>query len=58
MAGRDYVTPEDVGNVLPDVCAHRLVLFAKAKLHEYTAGQILQEILESVTKPDVKEIDL
>ena len=58
MAGRDYVTPEDVGNVLPDVCAHRLVLFAKAKLHEYTAGQILQEILESVTKPDVKELDL
>lgn len=58
MAGRDYVTPEDVGNVLPDVCAHRLVLFAKAKLHEYTAGQILQEILESVIKPDVKEIDL
>ena len=58
MAGRDYVTPEDVGNVLPDVCAHRLVLFAKAKLHEYSAGQILQEILESVTKPDVKEIDL
>lgn len=55
LKGRDYVTPDDVAEVLPDVCAHRLVLSAKARLHEHTAEQLLLEVLEEVKKPDVKE---
>lgn len=55
LSGRDYVIPEDVALVLEDVCAHRLVLSAKARLHEQTAGQLLQEIIREVKKPDVKE---
>ena len=55
---RDYVIPDDVAAVLPDVCAHRLVLSAKARLHEYSAAQILLEILEKTKKPDVREFTI
>ena len=52
LAGRDYVTPDDVAGVFADVCAHRLMLDAKARLHEITAEQILAQILDEVTRPD------
>ena len=55
LEGRDYVTPDDVCAVFPDVCAHRLVLDAKARLHEYTAEQIITNLLQTVKKPDVRE---
>jgi len=55
LGGRDYVIPEDVAGVLSDVCAHRIVLSAKARLHEQSAEQLLAEILAEVKKPDVKE---
>ena len=55
LEGRDYVTPDDVCAVFPDVCAHRLVLDAKARLHEYTAQQIITNLLQTVKKPDVRE---
>ncbi len=54
LEGRDYVIPEDVKAVVPDVFAHRLVLSSKARLHEYTAEQILEEIGEKITPPQVK----
>lgn len=55
LNGRDYVTPDDVADVFADVCAHRLVLSSKARLHEHTAEQLLKDILEEVKRPDVKE---
>lgn len=55
VEGRDYVIPEDVIDVLPYVGAHRLVLSAKARLHEYTPQQLLKEIVEKVKKPEGKE---
>lgn len=55
LSGKDYVTPDDVADVFVDVCAHRLVLSSKARLHEQTAEQLLKEILEEVKRPDVKE---
>lgn len=55
LKGRDYVIPDDVAEVLPDVGAHRLVLSAKARLHEYTDRQLLLDILKEVKKNDVKE---
>lgn len=58
LKGRDYVTPDDVAEVLPDVGAHRLVLSAKARLHEHTAQQLLMEVLDEVKKPDVKEFPI
>ena len=52
LAGRDYVTPDDVAAVFPDVCAHRLILDAKARLHEVSAEQILGDILAATAQPD------
>lgn len=56
LNGCDYVTPEDVASVLCDVAGHRLVLNAKARMHEHTEQQILQEILQQVKRPDVNEM--
>ena len=55
LEGRDYVIPDDVCDVFPDVCVHRLILNSKARLQDYTAALILQNVLTSVQKPDVRE---
>ena len=55
LGGRDYVIPDDVCAVFPDVCVHRLILNSKARLQDYTAALILQNVLTSVQKPDVRE---
>ena len=54
LSGRDYVVPEDVAAVFPDVCAHRLILSAKARMMEEKAENILAEILKSVDMPVLK----
>ena len=54
LAGRDFVVPEDVAAVFPDVCAHRLILSAKARMMEEKAENILSEILRSVDMPVLK----
>lgn len=46
IADRDYVVPEDVINIFKDVCAHRIILAAKAKITETSAEMILDEILK------------
>ena len=54
LAGRDFAVPEDVAAVFPDVCAHRLILSAKARMMEEKAENILAEILRSVDMPVLK----
>ena len=55
LHARDYVLPEDVAEAAPDVCAHRLVLAPRARLHDETARSVLAEILERVPQPAVRE---
>ncbi len=55
LDGRDYVTPDDVAEIFPYVCAHRLILNTKARLNEYTAEKILENILNEVEKPMLRE---
>lgn len=55
LSGRDYVTPEDVAFVFTDVCAHRLVLSTRARLHEYTPEMITENLLQTVSKPGRRE---
>ncbi len=50
--------PKDVLAVLPDVAAHRLVMSAKARLHDVTPQQALKEIADQVERPDVMEFRL
>ena len=58
LQGRDYVLPEDVREILPYVCAHRLIPSPKARLHERSMTQILETVLRSVPEPDVREMRL
>lgn len=58
LKGRDYVIPQDVAEILVDVSAHRIVLSAKARLHEHTAEQLLEEIIKEVKKPEMKEFTI
>ena len=52
VLGRDYVIPEDVREVLPDVCAHRVILSQQARAGKVTAQRVLQGLIETVKVPD------
>ena len=52
--GRDYVIPEDVAAIFPDVCGHRLVLATKARMMEERPETLVQAILEAVRMPVIK----
>lgn len=48
MQNRDYVTPEDIHQVIKDVLRHRLALSYKARAEGITANQIIDKIIELV----------
>ena len=52
LAGRDYVVPEDVQDVVKDVFRHRLVLKSRARLSSKDADKIMDEICATVYVPD------
>lgn len=52
MEGRDYVLPDDVAYIFSNVCAHRLILSAKARITETSASDVLAEVLAAVPRPD------
>lgn len=54
LHGRDFVMPEDVAAVFPDVCAHRLILSTKARMMEESPDSILKEILQKTDMPVLK----
>ena len=51
LSGRDYVIPEDVEAIVPDVYGHRLILNSKARFNEASTNDILAEILKQVPMP-------
>ena len=55
LHGRDFVIPEDVAAVFPDVCCHRLVLATKARMMEEKPENLIRSILESVKMPVLKK---
>lgn len=48
---RDYVIPEDVVAVFPDVAVHRVRRSAKAKLNHKSETDVLSQILKDTPKP-------
>jgi len=48
LAGRDYVLPEDIKEMTPDVLNHRIILTYEAEADNITRLQIIQTILSSV----------
>ena len=49
--GRDFVTPETIQEIAPDVIAHRLVLAPEAKFNGLTGRAIVKDILETTPVP-------
>jgi len=48
LEGRDYVLPEDIKEMAPDVLNHRIILNYEAEADNITTKQIIQTILSSV----------
>jgi len=56
LAGRDFVTPDDVAEVLPDILRHRLAISFTGRAHQWTADKVIARMLELVAVPaDVSE---
>jgi len=51
LAGREYVTPDDVAALAGAVLRHRIVLRPEAELERYDAGDAVRTALESVRVP-------
>jgi MoxR-like ATPase len=51
LAGRDYVTPEDVLGVAPDVLRHRLVLSFAAQSAGIEPDRVVRSLLDTVPLP-------
>ncbi|MGQ4276279.1 AAA family ATPase [Pseudidiomarina sp. E22-M8] len=51
LAGRDFVTPDDIQAVFPQVMRHRIILSYQAEADGITADQTLQVILREVATP-------
>jgi MoxR-like ATPase len=51
LAGRDYVAPEDIQSVAPDVLRHRLVLSFEAEADGIDAASVISGILDGVGVP-------
>ena len=55
LHGRDFVVPEDVAAVFPDVCCHRLVLTTKARMMEERPETVIGSVLERIKMPVVRQ---
>jgi MoxR-like ATPase len=53
LRGRDYVLPDDLTSIAPDVLRHRLVLSYEALADDVTADAIITRLLDAVDEPEV-----
>lgn len=51
LHGRDYVTPEDVAEIFPDIAKHRIVLNTRARVTHVSEEAVVAELLSSVHQP-------
>ena len=51
LRGRNYVTPDDVKAIAPDVLRHRVLTTYEAEAEEVTSDDIVQKILATVEAP-------
>ena len=51
LRGRDYVTPEDIQDIAPDVFRHRLILDYAGRAADITIDDISQQLLETIPVP-------
>lgn len=51
LAGRDFVTPEDIHAVIYDILRHRIILSFEAQAEGYTSDDIIARLLNLVPLP-------
>jgi MoxR-like ATPase len=51
LQGRDFITPDDVVEILPDVLRHRLILSYSAETQQISKDMIVRKIIETVNMP-------
>lgn len=51
LSGRDFVTPENIKFVTPNILQHRLLLTAEAEMEGYTALKVAQKLIDKVEVP-------
>src|SRR6516165_2549386 len=56
VRGRDYVIPQDVVEVIPDVLRHRLVLTYDALADEISPEIVINRVLQTVALPQVNAV--
>jgi MoxR-like ATPase len=56
VRGRDYVIPQDVIEVIPDVLRHRLVLTYDALADEISSEIVINRVLQTVAMPQVNAV--
>jgi MoxR-like ATPase len=54
VAGRDYLTPDDVKRVARPALAHRLVLTPEATVENVAATEVVETVLDDITVPTVE----
>jgi MoxR-like ATPase len=55
IAGRDYVTPEDVKQLAVPVLAHRVTVRPELWMSRATGASVVAEVLDSVAAPSARE---
>ena len=55
IVGRDYVIPDDIQFLAPFVLTHRIILTSEAKFSGQTAEEIVNEMLNQVKVPIMKD---
>jgi MoxR-like ATPase len=51
LAGRGYVTPQDVKSIAPDVLRHRVIISYEAEAEEKTSDDVIRYVLDHVPVP-------
>ena len=51
LAGRGYVTPQDIKSIGPDILRHRVIVTYEAEAEEKTSDDIVKQILDNVEVP-------
>ena len=51
LAGRAYVTPQDIKTIRPDVLRHRVIISYEAEAEELTSDDIVKRVFDGVKVP-------
>ncbi len=55
IAGRDYITPEDVKSVAPAVLSHRITVKPELWMSDVSGDQVVASVLDAVPVPSARE---